>query len=565
MLVPVLRAGRVVTLVGVHGGWRDYTDADAAAVAQLAEDIYHLVEQKTMEEALLASERRYRTLYRSMMDAFVVTDLAGNIMECNDAYAAMLGYRHDELLRMQVSDLTPQRWLAYEQDHIQKQLLHTGCSSLYEKQYLRRNGQLLPVELRTFLILDNDGNPVGKSAVVRDVTERKQAEAEREELQEQLHQARKMESVGQLAGGVAHDFNNMLSVILGYAELAVRATTPADPLHRHLQEIVRAARRSADITRQLLAFARKQTIAPKILDLNDTLGSMLNMLNRLIGDQIELVWHPGRNLWPVRMDPSQVDQLLANLCVNARDALVGRGKITIETGNVSLDAAYCAGRSGFVPGDFVLLVVSDNGCGMEKDMLDKIFEPFFTTKGIGEGTGLGLATVYGIVRQNEGFINVYSEPGEGTTFRLYLPRASGPVESARNDDGPVLPQGQGETVLVVEDDESILVVTEAMLVQLGYTVLKATTPEQAFDLARAHAEDLRLVLTDVIMPAMNGRDLVEAVRAICPGVGAVYVSGYTANVIAHRGVLERDVCFLPKPFSISELAAKVREELNGAD
>jgi len=564
VLAPVLRNNRVVAVLGAADKQEPFTEKDADIIVQIAEDIWRLAEQKTVEEALLASERRYRTLYRSMMDAFVVTDLRGNLRECNDAYGAMLGYSVDELKRMNVRDITPGQWLAFEKEHIRKQLMHEGCSSLYEKEYRRRDGTVFPVELRTFLIVNNEGIPEGMSAVVRDITERRAAEEERDRLREQLNQSQKMESVGQLAGGVAHDFNNMLSVILGYAELASRKVGQADPVYASLREIVSAARRSAEITRQLLAFARKQTIAPKMLDLNGTMGGMLKMLQRLIGENIELQWLPGKDLWPVLMDPSQVDQLLANLCVNARDAMKNRGgKITIETGTVTFDAAYCAERAGFIPGDFVLLAVSDTGCGIEKDILDKIFEPFFTTKGMGEGTGLGLATVYGIVRQNNGFVNVYSEPGEGTTFRLYLPRAEG---SAARDDETAPPDvhlaGRNETVLVVEDDETILTLNRNILEYLGYAVLAATSPRQALQLARWHARDIRLLITDVIMPEMNGRELAREIQFFCPSVKVLFVSGYTANVIAHRHVLDEGVSFLAKPFSTEDLAAKIREVLD---
>lgn len=442
-------------------------------------------------------------------------------------------------------------------------LLRRGRNRLFfRKCSLAIPQSYFPVKLRTFLITNNDGLPEGMSAVVRDISERKLAEEEQEKLREQLNQSQKMESVGQLAGGVAHDFNNMLSVILGYAELALRKIEPANALYKNLQEIVRAGRRSADITRQLLAFARKQTIIPKMLDLNEIMGGMLTMLQRLIGEHIELKWLPGNDLWPVMMDPSQVDQLLANLCVNARDAVAGAGKITIETGMVSFDAIYCTERAGFIPGDFVMLAVSDNGCGIKKDIVEKIFEPFFTTKDVGEGTGLGLATVYGIVKQNNGFINVYSEPGEGTTFRIYLPRMEGSVEEYRVDSAPEIPMGHGEIVLVVEDEEAILALSRTILEHLGYTVLTASSPRQALRQAvMAHDEGIDLLITDVVMPEMNGRDLAKEFEAVYPKIKVLFVSGYTENVIAHRGVLDKGVCFLPKPFSLEDLAAKVRETL----
>jgi PAS domain S-box-containing protein len=562
LVVPIMRTGRVVAVLAAADKPTPYTEHDREATAQTADYIWRLVEKKRVEEELLASERQYRTLYRSMMDAFVVVDLQGNIRECNDAYSAMLGYSNDELKRMNLGDITPARWLAYEQEHVMNQLMHGGCSSLYEKEYRRKDGTVFPVELRTFLLVDNNGAPEGVSAIVRDVSERKKVEADQAKLQEQLHQARKMESVGQLAGGVAHDFNNMLSVIIGYAELALRKLEPPPPLDSYFQEIVKAGRRSAEMTLQLLAFARKQNIAPKIIDLNAAVGGMLKMLRRLIGEDIELKWMPGRELWPVKMDPSQMDQLLANLCVNARDAIKDVGKITIETGTISFDEAYCAERAGFVPGDFVLLAVSDNGQGMERDILDKIFEPFFTTKAVGQGTGLGLATVYGVVKQNNGFINVYSEPDVGTTFRIYLPRQTGEIEELREENNKVMPLGKGETLLVVEDEPTILTLNKVMLEQLGYVVLAAGSPDEALQLAEARRNDIRLLITDVIMPEMNGRVLSRLVATCCPGIKTLFMSGYTANVIAHRGVLDEGVCFIAKPFATRELAVKVHEMLH---
>ncbi|MCA1785883.1 MAG: hybrid sensor histidine kinase/response regulator, partial [Desulfobacteraceae bacterium] len=293
---------------------------------------------------------------------------------------------------------------------------------------------------------------------------------ERRGLAVQLTQAQKMESVGRLAGGVAHDFNNMLGVILGRAELGLKKTAPTDPVHKDLEQIFNAAGRSADITRQLLAFARKQTIAPKVIDLNDTVANMLKMLGRLIGEDIDLLWQPADDLWAVKIDPSQLDQILVNLCINAKDAIEDVGKITIETGIKVFDTAYCKEHAGFVPGEFVLLAVSDNGCGMDRHTLNNLFEPFFTTKETGKGTGLGLATVYGIVKQNNGFINVYSEPEKGSSFRIYLPRHTADM-AEKIPDRPMTPspRGSGETILIVEDEATILEMLEVMLESLNYT------------------------------------------------------------------------------------------------
>ena len=383
-------------------------------------------------------------------------------------------------------------------------------------------------------------------------------------LEEQLQQSQKLESIGRLAGGVAHDFNNMLGVILGHTELALLKTDEGNDLLSDLHEIQKAANRSADITKQLLAFARKQTIAPKQLDLNDTVESMLNMLRRLIGEDIDLVWRPATHLWPVKMDPTQIDQILANLCVNARDAISGVGKLTIETGRKTFDEEYCKEHAGFIPGDFVLLAVSDNGCGMDKDTLDNLFEPFFTTKEVDKGTGLGLATIYGIVKQNSGFINVYSELDQGSTFKIYLPRLVTDEDIDMTVPEKKAATGGTETILLVEDEPMILDMTITMLEMLGYTGLAAASPDEALRLAKDHTGKVHLFMSDVVLPEMNGRDLAGKIVHLCPGIRLLFMSGYTANVIAHHGVLDDGVAFIQKPFSMEDMTAKVREVLDTA-
>ncbi|TWI75680.1 PAS domain S-box-containing protein [Desulfobotulus alkaliphilus] len=408
----------------------------------------------------------------------------------------------------------------------------------------------------------NDAGEIWASLVhFQDITERKEAEAEREKLHAQLAQAQKMESVGRLAGGVAHDFNNMLGVILGHADLALSLLEPEDAPYPDLEEIRKAALRSADLTRQLLGFARRQTIAPEILNLNNTVEEMLKMLRRLIGEDIDLMWKPAEHIWTVRLDPSQVDQILANLCVNARDAITGVGKITIETANTSFGTSYCASHAGFIPGDYVMLAVSDSGSGMDAETLSHVFEPFFTTKEMGKGTGLGLATVYGIIKQNMGFVNIYSEPGQGTSFKIYIPRhgeAADTVPDKKN--APAETRGT-ETILLVEDEPMLLDVTRTMLENSGYTVLSAGSPGEAIQLARECEESIALLLTDVVMPEMNGRDLAEKLKALHPSMDQLFMSGYTANVIARQGVLKEGVHFIQKPFSGRELAGEIREIL----
>jgi CheY-like chemotaxis protein len=325
--------------------------------------------------------------------------------------------------------------------------------------------------------------------------------------------------------------------------------------------IKKAAKRSADLVRQLLAFARKQTISPKVLDLNNTVGGMFKMLKRLIGEDIDLVWSPGASLWTVKIDPSQIDQLLANLSVNARDAIAGVGKVTIETENIAFDEAGCADHPGLACGEYVMLAVSDDGCGMTKEVIDHIFDPFFTTKEVGKGTGLGLATVYGIVKQNEGYITVHSEPGKGTTFKIYLRRYVGEASESASEGMVQMHKGRGEMVLLVEDEAAILNVSKAMLEKLGYIVVTAGTPAEALRQADAHAAAIRLLITDVIMPGMNGWELAQKIHEINPGLKCLFTSGYTADVIAHHGVLDEGVQFIQKPFSLKALASKVHQAL----
>jgi PAS domain S-box-containing protein len=396
----------------------------------------------------------------------------------------------------------------------------------------------------------------------QDITQRKRAEAAKDALEEQLRQAQKMESIGRLAGGVAHDFNNMLGVILGHTEMAMDEIDPAKPLHASLEEIRKAATRSADLTRQLLAFARKQTVSPKMLDLNDTVANTLTMLGRLVGEGIRLTWEPGANVWPVKIDPSQVEQILANLCVNARDAIAGVGTITVATANIVDDADW-TDVDDVVRGEYVRLTVSDTGCGMNAETLSHLFEPFFTTKEFGQGAGLGLSSVLGAVEQNGGVIKVRSELGAGTTFRIYLPRHVDQPEQTQSSGREGLAVRGHETILLVEDEPAILRLTTTMLERQGYTVLSAPNPSDAIRLATAHASEIHLLLTDVVMPDMNGAELSKQVESIHPHLKRLFMSGYTADVIAEHGLVDDDVCFIQKPFSTKDLAAKVREALGG--
>ena len=394
-----------------------------------------------------------------------------------------------------------------------------------------------------------------------DISERKKADEEKTRMENQLHQSQKLESIGHLAGGIAHDFNNMLSVINGYSEIVLSKMNASDPNYSRVQEIDKAGKRSADLTRQLLTFARKQTIAPKVLDMNVSVAGILNMLQRLIGENIELLWNPVANLWNVKMDPSQIDQILANLIVNTRDAISGNGKVIIETDNAEVDETFCKGHLDFVPGKYVVLSVSDNGCGMSREILEHIFEPFYTTKEVGKGTGLGLATVFGIVKQNNGFIDVYSEPGKGTTLKIYLPRHES-ENVGQEDKHEKTKRITGiETVLLVEDETAMLQFVKSQLEELGYTVLTTDRPIKAIKIAGEYKGDIHLLMTDVVMPEMSGRDLKEKINQIRSGIKCLFMSGYSKNIMSHNGVLDEGIHFLQKPFTIEALSVKVREAL----
>ncbi len=404
----------------------------------------------------------------------------------------------------------------------------------------------------------------GIAAHIGSALMRKRAEAEHEKLQAQFMQAQKMESVGRLAGGVAHDFNNMLTGIMGYAELCQENIVPDNPIYEFLDEIIATAKRSAKLTHQLLAFARKQIIAPKLLDLNDTISGMLKLLRRLIDKDVTIKFSADSDTWPVKMDPTQIDQILANLCVNAHDAIRGVGSINIETHNATLDASYCDGHPGVVSGEYALLRVSDTGCGMDRKTLEQIFDPFFTTKNVGEGTGLGLSTVFGIVKQNSGFINVTSELGKGSTFEIYLPRfvATETVKVAAEME--TKDSHGNETVMLVDDEKSIRITTSLFLQGLGYTVLIAKDPEHALHLAVEFVGEIHLLITDVVMPGMSGRDLSNRLTELRPAMKSLFISGFSADVIAQRGVLADGINFLSKPFGRDELARKVRQVLDVA-
>ncbi|MEI8256973.1 MAG: ATP-binding protein, partial [Deltaproteobacteria bacterium] len=411
-----------------------------------------------------------------------------------------------------------------------------------------------------FPIYQDEAQPFGICAISSDITDRKRAQEEQAKLQTLLFQSQKLESIGRLAGGVAHDFNNMLAAILGNAELALARIDASSPIVSDLNEIRKAAEHSADLTRQLLTFARKQPITPEVVDLNLTVAEMIKVLRRLVGEQIEVTWAPADALGTARVDPMQLQQILTNLCLNARDAHAR--VIRIASGARQLDDAYCALHHELTTGEYLVLAVSDDGDGMDLATQGRLFEPFFTTKELGRGTGLGLSTILGIVEQNRGHIVVTSEPGEGTSFEVFLPRYGAAQVAAAAPSTPQVAAGH-ETILLVEDEPAVLRVTTRMLRQLGYQVLAATHPDQALRLAREHVGAIQLAMTDVVMPHMNGRELAILLRSVLPGIRCLFMSGYATEVLTHQGVLDEMVCFLRKPFTRAELARTVRQALDG--
>ena len=521
------------------------------------------IQLKTQQLSTELSERnRLMAAIEQTDDAIILTDHNGNIEYVNPAFESVSGYDLNEVLGQSPRFLKSGK----QDDSFYREMwesISNGKKWSGRIVNKHKDGHLFIEDATISPVKDSFGKIVNFVAVKRDVTVHIKAAEEKANLENQLQQAQKMESVGRLAGGVAHDYNNALTSIMGFTELAMMDADPKGPLHADLSQILKAGKRATDITKQLLAFARKQTIAPVVLDLNRSVESMLKMLRRLIGEDIDLVWMPGKDLGNVKMDPSQIDQILANLCVNARDAIEGVGKITIETATKVFDSDYCADHTGFVPGEFVMLTISDNGCGMDKEILKNIFEPFFTTKPVDKGTGLGLSTVYGIVKQNNGFINVYSEPGKGTGIKIYLPPHEDKAVEIQGKSTEEVPQGRGETILVVEDDQPILKLAQKILEGLNYTVFIADTPKGAISLAKEHTGEIHLLVTDVIMPEMNGRELSEQLQSLSPDLKCIFMSGYTANAIAHHGVLDEGVHFIQKPFSKRDLATIVRKVLDG--
>jgi two-component system cell cycle sensor histidine kinase/response regulator CckA len=515
-------------------------------------------ERLRAESALRRSEGRMKSVLDAAPDAVIGMNAQGLVVSWNPRAEAIFGWSGSEAVGRRLAELIiPPR---HGETHAEglARFLATGEGPVIGRRIelgaLRRDGSEFPVELTITVFKEGDATLF--SAFVADITERKRLEA-------QLLHSQKMDSVGRLAGGVAHDFNNLLGVITGYGELLGKRI-PDDPqLKKYVSDILRAAERAAGLTRQLLAFSRKQVLQPQILDLNTLVGEMEKMLRRLIGEDVQLITVFDDRLQRVQADPGQIEQVLMNLAVNARDAMPRGGRLTIETANLDLDATYARSRPDVKPGPYVMLAVSDTGHGMDPEVLGHIFEPFFTTKEPGKGTGLGLSTVHGIVKQSGGHIFVYSEPNHGTTFKVYLPRLEEVETVAEATSAPEARVQQGsETVLLVEDEESLRSIVREILEASGYTVIEARHAGHALGIAEGHPAPIHLLITDVVMPGMSGRELAERLAALHAETRVLYMSGYTDDAVVLHGVLAADVAFLQKPFTVEALARKVREVLD---
>jgi PAS domain S-box-containing protein len=531
-------------------------DARENSVIEVAAHLAGIaLERKRAQEALRHSEKQYRDLVETSNDLIWSVDVEGRITFINrDAAQRILGHEPEQMLGRPFTDFMPPGRARMDLETFAR-TKEGEVHFHYETELLRKDGTPVQVRANAMAVRDEHGQFLGVTGTATDITEHKR-------LEEQVRQAQKMQAIGRLAGGVAHDFNNLLTVITGYSELLLQETQLADASRDLLREVIRAADRAAALTRQLLAFSRKQILLPVVLDLNKVITNLDKMLRRLISEDIDLRMILAPALRPVKADPTQVEQVILNLAVNARDAMPGGGRLSVETANAELDESFTRERQEVQPGSYVMVRVSDTGQGMDSETKAHLFEPFFTTKELGKGTGLGLATVYGIVKQSGGHIYVESEPGRGASFTIYLPAvgagAPAGMPAAGGDD---LPRGT-EVVLLVEDGDEVRRLARQVLESHGYTVLEARHGGEALDLCDRHQGHINLLVTDVIMPQMSGRELVERLAPMQPGLRVLYLSGYTDEDCQRRGLVEGDRAFLPKPFTPKALARKVREVLD---
>jgi two-component system, cell cycle sensor histidine kinase and response regulator CckA len=523
--------------------------------------------QKESERALRESEERYRGLFLNAPFGIFRSTVAGREIEVNPAHARIFGYGSPEEMVEQVNRIGAQSLFqdGADRERMFGADLIAGAWRRFEGvRFHRTDATPITATVTVRLFPGREGGEDELEGFVEDTTERARAAEEKRRFEEQLQHAAKMEAVGTLAGGIAHDFNNLLTVISGYGELALGMTRQGDPVRGALGEIGSAARRAASLTAQLLAFSRRQILQPELIDIDQVVGGMMDMLQRLLGEDVELRMSPGGGRWTVRADPGKLEQVVMNLAVNARDAMPRGGRLTLETSNVLLDEAYAHSHVQVAAGEYVLLSVSDTGHGMDAATQERVFEPFFTTKGVGKGTGLGLATVYGIVSQSGGHVTCSSVPGEGTTFRIYLPRATGVPREGAAAAGVGTPSGGTEAVLLVEDDTMVRTFSSRVLAEAGYRVLTAADGAEALRLLDAAGGAVGILVTDVVMPGMDGRTVAREVLARTPGLPVLYLSGYTQDAIVSHGVLEEGVQLLQKPFSSADLLRRIRALLDGA-
>ncbi len=497
---------------------------------------------------------RFEFTMQQSPEAVFWLDQHGRFSYVNNQACLSLGYTQDELLSLYLWDIDPD----YSKDRweIQWAEMQRAGKRIFETRHQRKDGSIFPIEVLACQI--NFGGKEFHAAYVRDISERNKAREDQAMLQEQLHQAQKLEALGILAGGIAHDFNNMLSVIIGYTELLKSRVSEDQDASRDLMAIENAALRSRDVTRQLLAFSRKQVIAPVALQIDEQIEGTMKMLGRLIGENIELEFAKSDKTWETRLDPSQFDQILVNLAVNARDAMPGGGKLVITTKNVVINEEQAKKKGDCIPGDYVLMSVRDDGIGMSRDTQERIFEPFFTTKEAGKGTGLGLPTIFGIIKQNHGCIDLESEPGKGTCFKLYFPRNT--IAEDQPETKPEDEAGKGVgTVLLVEDDEMVRSMATKMLEKIGYTVVAVASPTQAIAYCESGLHAVDLLLTDVVMPKMSGIELSQRLKDTYPELKVLFMSGYAALVSDRHGVIQPGLNFIQKPFSKNDLALKISQ------
>ncbi len=543
-----------------------YTDYDLKLAESIGNQIAGAVanallfrEHKQAEEALRKSEERFKELFDNAPVGYQEFYEGGHITQVNRTELEMMGYTEEEMLGRYAWDFIVEE---VSPDLVKAKLEgNLRSSRTIERTFRRKDGTTFPALIHERFLRDAEGQIICIRSAIQDITERKLAEDQMNNLKEQLRQSQKLEAIGQLAGGVAHDFNNLLTIIKGYSQLSLIDLKESDPLWGNIQEIQSAAQRATNLTRQLLAFSRRQILDPKVLNLNALLQDLDKMLQRIIGEDIELATLLTDDLGKVKIDPGQFEQMVLNLAVNARDAMTSGGNLTIETANVELDEEYAHAHISVIPGRYVMLSITDSGVGIPQEIKEKIFEPFFTTKE--KGTGLGLSTVYGIVKQSGGNIWVYSEAGHGTTFKIYLPRVEEELDILQGrKETDSLPRGS-ETVLLVEDEQSVKSLANRILRLQGYTLLEAADGEEALRVAQEHAgEKIHLLFTDVVMPHLGGKELSDQLKLLRPDIKVLYTSGYTDNAIVHQGMLEPGTYILQKPFSPQSLSQKVREVLD---